>query len=254
MRRLLLTLVGSLWALGLWAPPALAQNDITESREWDADASSFTYCVELGRSGGATGGTARGADYETPRVAAFKIKTAGADTAVISNTASSGALKFVSAGDVISFIVDGQRQERAVKSKSSDNAIVVDDNIDLTGGYYYSFRHQSCGTAGTSGEIPVRDLKYWQLSVQVEQMNVASGGVDIQIECRHKYGDFWTLEAKNITAGGTGVDSFLTRFFHEERWEACRVGVKVSDDDVVDTTTAAEKINIFLSGDGVGQE
>ena len=252
MRRFLLTLAACLAAL-----PALAQvNDITECRSWDADDTGPAYCVSLGKPNASNSGTSRGGDYVTPRTAAFKVKTSGSSTTIVSNTASSGSLSFVEAGDLISFVVDNVRVERAITGKTNDDSITVDEAIDLSDGYYYSFRTRVVGTTGTSGEIIVRDLKFFQLSVQVAQADIDTGTIDVTIECRHKYGSFWVIEDKSITEAnaGTGKNAFLTRFFHEERWEACRVGVAIADDDADDTGVHAEVINVYLSGDGVGTE
>lgn len=234
------------------AATAAAQDSrhITLAYNYDADDSTRFYCVSLGRAGSQTGGTVRGKDYQAP----LKVKTVGgADDEIVSNSASSGALREIGVGDLFVLVRNGVRTEYLVLTKADDDTITIDESVDISSGSFYFWRDVQCDDATDFGSIPVGDLDAFQLTVQVAQISVDAGGLDVAIECRQANGPWLDIETVNVTTGGSGTDNFLTRVFNAETWAFCRVGVAVSDDDATDTGGDAEQVNIFVSGKGLVQ-
>lgn len=251
MKRALKAVVLALAGMGTMTTTASAvqgNRSVSMARLWDADDATAFYCRTIGNKGNNAGGSSRGGDYGPYQ---HKVKTSGSDTTVVSNTALSGALAPLNVGDLIVFIIDGVREEFVVLTNADDNTITINEAIDISDGSYYYYRKRECDDESTSGEFGVADLDNFQITVQVAQMGVDAGAVNVFIECRQAEGPFMVIESAAITTGGVDTDNFLTRVFANESWHACRAGVSVDDDDAGDAVV--EQINIYLSGKGVVQ-
>lgn len=212
---------------------------------YDLDATSLTYCNSVGEGG---------LVLAPPRRMPDKVKTSGSSTTVTSNTASSGAFEFVAVGDLLWFprtesvpIAAGSAVGvwRYVTARASADSITVDTAVDLSSGYGFGLRVVSCGTAATSGVVPVEGFDSLNFVGQIDQISV-TGGITYQVECRADGpAAAWVtvIGPTNKTATWAGGNVAY------EPWAACRIGWKIgSADDGSDTGADAEKIAAFFIG------
>src|SRR5262245_47021133 len=135
MKRILTLLLGA-----LLAPALLAAQDrrvISQTLGYDADSTSRVYCHSIGRAGSMSGGSARGADYGP---SPLRVSPSGSDTSIASETASSGALTQIVAGDIFAVVIGGKRQEFLVTDKTDNDSIELDRAVDLSDGARYFYR------------------------------------------------------------------------------------------------------------------
>jgi hypothetical protein len=228
----------------------------TYNFNYDLDSTSYTYCVAVGVDG---------SPWSAPIPGVGRAETSASSTTVTGVTGAANSFGPVSTGDIIYFqTAGGAAIIRYVASNADDDTITVNAavNLDVDGGYAFSFLKVTCGTAATDGWIDVSGYAGKKISLEITQM-VATGGVDFKFECRdnttvstaHQVypgessdcGTNGTLTSGvcNVATGTTGTWDLI--FSPEEQWDACRVGVKIgSADDGGDLTTNAEIINTYV--------
>lgn len=242
MRRAVLAL-----SLLLMAPAARAADVVLSVplfAGYDLDSTSLVYCNSVGDGG----------VLSAPRVMKEKVKTSGSSTTVTSNTASAGAFTLVAVGDLLWFprteqvpLANGSAVGawRYVTARASADSITVNAAIDLSSGYGFGWRDVTCGTADTSGEVPVSGFDAINFVGQIDQISV-TGGIDYVVECRPDGpAARWStvIGPTNKTAVWAGGNVAY------EPWAFCRVGFKIgSADDGSDTGADAEKVGAYFTG------
>lgn len=228
------------------APAAASADDVVVAvpliAGYDLDSTSLIYCNSTGQGGGV---------LAPPKMVNVKATTSGSSTTVTSLVANSDAFLNVAAGDLLWFprteavVPVATGAWRYVVSRASANSITVDTAIDLTSGYGFGFRTRSCGTAATSGEVPVSGFAAVNFVGQIDQISV-TGGIDYVVECRPEGpAATWTtiIGPTNKTAAWAGGNVAY------EPWAYCRMGWKIgSADDGTDTGADAEKIAAYFIG------
>jgi hypothetical protein len=130
------------------AIPAQAQStQATFFSAYDVSATSPIYCVQTGQNGNAT---------DAPPIRGFAaIITSGSSTTVTSATASTSAFRDVVVGDVLFIRQDPAMTTtvRYVTARASADSITINSAVNITAATMFSFRHQTCGTAATSGQV-----------------------------------------------------------------------------------------------------
>lgn len=206
----------------------------------------------------------------TERPITQTISTSGSSTTVAAAVASSGPFETVAVGDVI-YVFDSTniRRGRLVTARASANSITVDTAINITPAQTFRTRTRACGTTATDGWFSPRSDTRWSVTVQVDQLSVASGGVGVQLQC--KYGDlsglstavnFWPGENSSDAHcnGGTFSSGYCvyTTAGIGARMDIGNGGVTFPDqcrvvmiltgtDDAGDLTTDLEKITAFVT-------
>lgn len=184
-----------------------------------------------------------------------RITTSGSSTTTTSNTASSGALEgTIGVNDLLRVVYTqgetmGQEVIRRVVTDTSVNEVVVDAawDLSLSGGYHYTYRDFSTGTAATSGQVPVNHLKTVSMTWQIDQFSVTAGGLEINMECR----DAGYLSAWNTvyTAVYTATQVPVTYTISDNTFAYCRLTMELTgSDDGADTGANLEKVTATLSG------
>lgn len=212
---------------------------------YDLDSTTLIYCTSVGEGG---------LVLAAPRLAKHKVKTSGSSTTVTSNTASAGAFEFVAVGDLLWFprtesvpVAAGAAVGawRYVTARASADSITVDTAIDLSAGYGFGWRTPTCGTAATSGQVPVSGFDAINFVGQIDQISV-TGGITYQVECRAEGpAATWVtiIGPTNKTAVWAGGNVAY------EPWAWCRIGWKIGTaDDGTDTGADAEKIAAYFTG------
>lgn len=254
MRRYLSALAVALVALSGAARvvTAVGQSTLPIVIGYDLDSTSLVYPVALGptavpstliRPQAVEGWYERVA---VPSGASLdgRIKTANFDPTVVSCVASGAAFSPVSTGDLVQTNDTFSRPVYAsIFEKLSNDSVEFDRSVDLTqtGCAPYRYRKLTVGSAITDGWFNVAGYSHVTVQVDVAQL-VATGGVDVQIECTaaHSLSAARVLASSNIAATGSFAVSIL------EPWDICRVGMKIgTSDDDSPTATDNEKISIF---------
>jgi hypothetical protein len=224
---------------------------------YDLDATDYTYCVATGNDG---------SPWSPPISGLGRVETSGSSTTVTGVTGAANSFGPVSTGDIIFFqAAGGTALIRRVATNADDDTITVNAAVDLdiTGGYAFTWLKVTCGTTASDGWIDVAGWAGKKISLEINQM-VATGGVDFKFECRDN--TFATTahqvypgESSDCGTNGTltsGVCNVATTttgtwdlvFTPEEQWDACRVGFKIgSADDGDDLTTNAEIITAYVT-------
>jgi hypothetical protein len=214
---------------------------------YDLDATTTTYCVMSGMGG---------AVLAPPVSGMARIKTSGASTTVVAETASTYPFADLAVGDII--IADGN--VRLIMTWTDADTIVVDSNVTLAGNTFAYYKVH-CGTAATSGWFSVANFEVIGIKWQPEQWTV-TGGVSMRLECAGDglgeaptvvfpscsadVGGCDTYQSYTGTAGVASRDAFNTSV---SGYSKCRIGMKIgSADDGGDTGSDQERINIFFSG------
>jgi hypothetical protein len=223
---------------------------------YDLDATDYTYCVATGNDG---------SPWSAPIPGLGRAETSGSSVTVTGVTGSADSFGPVSTGDIIYFqTAGGAAIIRYVASNADDDTITVNAAVDLdvTGGYAFSWLKVTCGTGATNGWIDIAGWERKKISLEITQM-VATGGVDFKFECRDNTTvstahQVYPGESSDCGTNGTltsGVCNVATSttgtwdlvFTPEEQWDACRVGIKIgSADDGDDLTTNKEIINMYV--------
>lgn len=214
--------------------------------DYDLDATDDTAVLYVGEAELALGDWKRGLG---------RIATSGSSTTTSSFTASSGALgSTVGVNDLLRVVylqgeTSGQEVIRRVITDTSVDQVVVDAawDLSLSGGYQYTWKDFTTGTATTSGQVPVNHLRSVSLTWQIDQLSLGSGGIEINVECR----DAGYLSAWNTlyTATYTAVQTPVTYTIANNTFAYCRLTMELTGtDDGGDLTTNLEKITATLSG------
>lgn len=194
-----------------------------------------------------------------PGIAGTALIQAAASTTV---TAVSGTpFANVSVGDVL--IVtnsDGQIFMKNVNAKASSVSITVNTPAITLTNAAFKWRKLQKGTADTNGSFPTDGYSALTVQVTVDQLNLASGGIDIRLQCRAMDNvagvevDDWAPAypvavppAAQVPFNVTAVGSYLLTSIGV--YSSCRVGLRLTGaDDGVDTALLAEQITIISIG------
>jgi hypothetical protein len=237
-------------ALGLVGVSASADDTVARPilLKYDLDSATAIYCSIVSGA--------------VPVQGTGRIKTTGSSATVNEFTASSGPFAPVAAGDVLAVQAAPSTTDlRFITAKASSAQLTVNPAVDWSAsatGYSWSYYHQTCGTASTSGWFDVSGLEDAGITVEVQQMDATA--VLFRIECRKQYagaqgqtvypgdssdcGPDATLSTGYCSFAGVGAQTVYVK----ESEGQCRVALKIDTDDGADTTTHAEQITIGLVG------
>lgn len=233
--------------LALFAFPAFGagREQLLLNAIYDLDATDPTYCVTTG-----VGGQVRSGAIPVDQL----VTTSGSSTTVAVVASTADPFLNVAVGDILIFPrtysattggIINTREERVVTARASADSITVNAAIELpVAGTTFSYREPSCGTAATSGWVPVQNLSDVTFTINIAQLSVGSGGVAVTVECRNLGVGAGANTIFAPTAyTTTGVRSFII----VEPWSECRVGIELSGaDDGSDTGADAEQITIQM--------
>jgi len=189
----------------------------------------------------------------SPGTAGTALIQATASTTV---TAVSGSpFTSVSVGDMLIISnSDGVEYEKSVIAKASGASITVSlPAVTLTSASF-RWRKLASGTADTNGGFPVGTFSGYTVQVSVDQLSLASGGIDIRLQCRTSPKASWapaypatTPPTAQVPFNVTAVGSYTMPTV--AIYDSCRVGLKLSGaDDATDTGTLAEYVSIYTIG------
>ena len=149
---------------------------------------------------------------------------------------------------------DGVEYEKSVIAKASSASITVSlPAVTLTSASF-RWRKLASGTADTNGGFPVGGFQGYTVQVSVDQLSLASGGIDIRLQCRTSPKASWAPAypeaippAAQVPFNVTAVGSYTMPTIGT--YDSCRIGLKLSGaDDATDTGTLAEYISIYTIG------
>lgn len=225
---------------------------------YDLDSTSIIYCRVTGANGEAL-------DAQ-PIPAPTRLKTSGSSTTVVSETASSGAFKFVGVGDIL--VVNtgvATTQRRIVVAKASDDSLTVNAAVNWSAGYNFGSLVQTCGTAATDGWIdfpPGYDEKL--ITFHLGQIAGVTGGIDMRVECKNREQDaqprrVYPTTTSTDCGGGTSASGFCNftaagittgdfDVYVVEPRGSCRVGMLIHTSETAEAAEADnERITIGLT-------
>lgn len=249
--------------LVLWPAVAWSQvqsvNKARSVSKYDLDSTDFIACVYTGQDGNPWAAPRPGSG--TTGTSGANIKTSGSSTTVTEVT--SGALPFglLAVGDQI--FVNGNI--RYITAKASGASITVDSAINIENGgngYPFTWNKRSCGTGASDGWISVSGLSRYFLSFHLNQMNATS--IEAKWECRNSTDDTNPVNVypgtltSGVCPGGTvasnacsytaaGQNTRTDVLVENMPYESCRISMKISTDDGVDTGANAESITAFVA-------
>lgn len=173
------------------------------------------------------------------------IATVGSSTTV---TASNGTpFAGLAAGYEITVNLDGVETRRTISTWTSTTSIVVNTAINLSaqsGGYRFSWRSVTNGTATTNGWVPTGHLKNMDVVVVFTTLT-GTDGVDVSVECRG-LGDATTpLQVLTGNYSGTTAPTNGDWLPVLEGCASVRVGLKWRTAD----TAGTDVISAFLRGE-----
>lgn len=239
-----LALISLLFAPWSWGAGRI---EATLNAIYDLDsAGTYIYCVYNG-----VGDQPLSGDKKIDQL----VTTSGSSTTVAALSASTtDPFANVAVGDLLIFrrtfsATTGGTfttyNERVVTAKASADSITIDTAIELPlTGTNFGYKTRSCGTASTSGWVPVRSLKEVSFTWLLNQISVASGGVRETVECRNTTAGNAVNTVYNPTAD-TAVAAHTLLIL--EPWDECRVGYQLTGaDDGGDTGANAEQISVQL--------
>lgn len=211
------------------AIPAQAQSaQATFMSAYDVAATSFIYCVQTGQNGNATDAT--------PIRGFAPIITSGSSTTVTSATASTSAFRDVVVGDVLFIRQDPATTTtvRYVTARASADSITVDSAVNITAATLFSFRHQTCATAATSGQINAAWGAAANKAVELCITTLNATSISFSVEGKlHGDSPAWEpIVVPTYTAAGCETIPI------NEPLSLLRVGVKVNTDTGVQSVTA----------------
>lgn len=149
---------------------------------------------------------------------------------------------------------------RYVQAVASTTSLTMNAAADFSGngllGYSIEYRTLSCGTDALAGWFNVSMSEVKSILLQIDQLAVLSGSVAVTIQCK---GISPWAQPIPVYPPPTGTGSCATGLFttagatarceivfaREEGWNACRVGVSLTD-DAGDLTTNMEQVTITL--------
>lgn len=250
----------------LLAAPAAARAQGTATANfairYDLDSTTLIYPRVLGQSSPFTGSI-------DGRVA---IKTAGSNTTVDADTASTNPFTNVFTDDVL--VVDrglsAQPDIRTVVARASADSVTIDTAVDWTGGRQFRWYDTQAGSAEGDGWINVSGWLNRQITFYLEQISGVTGGINTRLECRSagvnaKPVIAWPGAAATAAACGAGtlvggfcnftvagVTSGTAILLNpEERWAQCRFGLKIGTSDAAETVEGdKERITITFDASG----
>ena len=235
MKKLLLSLALLIAAGSAYSAPAVKRIELFK---YNLNALATTYFVL--DPGPGTAGTA--------------LIQATASTTV---TAVSGTpFANVSVGDMLIITnSDNVVTNKSVLAKASGASITVSLPAITLSNASFRWRKMQSGTAVTNGGFPVSDYSTLTVEVSVEQLSLASGGINISLECRANPSAAWAPAypvavppAAQVPFNVTAVGSYLLTSIGV--YDSCRVALKLTgaDDASGDAGTFAEDISIYSLG------
>lgn len=250
MKRIILALA-LLAALALSAP-LHAQDATNEAQpslplfaDYDLDAVSYTFGWYTGQLGQVLAPPNNNVH--------LKIKTTGSATAVAAFTTGTNPFAQLSVGDIIYVTTSGatpggtadgtlgRTLALLITVKTDADNITVSQAVDLSLGYFFTWRKFNTGTTAADGWIPVRGITAGNFVYQIDQQNTTTG-IDYKIECK---ADSPSATAVTIIGPTTKTTTYAGGNVISEPWAFCRFGLKLtSSDDGGDLTTNAEKISV----------
>lgn len=240
-----------MFLLALVPSVALAGQDDTASFAilYEIDSTDPIYCRLTGQSGDPFGPGISGTS---------RIETSGSSTTTTAVTAASGPFASVSAGDIllVRSPVDDSTLVRRVVSKADSDTVTVHTAWNLSGGFAFTWKKLTCGTAATSGWIEVGNADSFAITFELDQVSV-TGGINVQVQCRTGAINASPVQifpactsgacntVQNYTTAGVASATTVAVGFP---YKSCRVGVDIGTaDDGSDTGNDAEQIDISVT-------
>lgn len=244
MQKLMITLALAFALLSsIVAAQGLEPSNAVVNAYYDLDATSFTYCRYEGLNGSVdpTKGKPGGANITTSGLSSTTITGTGAFTNVIVGD----VIHFTGTGSTV-FTQLGVNSYRVVSARASADSITVFNAVTIPStGVRFEYLRRVCGTADTSGLIPVDGLHSHTWEIGIQQINTTSG-IDYELECRVRGpGATWVIVSGPTTKTAVGNYAVVV----SEAWNECRMGLKMtSTDDGSDVGAAMEQITINMTG------
>lgn len=233
--------------LALLASPAAAQTRSTNfSYLYDLDASSLTYCVLTG-----VGGDPWGAWLPGPGT----IETSGSSTTITGVDTDADVFEFVDVGDAIYVALpNGTTYTLNVVTNADADTITVDTavNLDIDGGYVWSWKDLTCGTAATNGWISVADAASVIMTIQFDQGDLDT--LDVAWECKGGgmgAGPIRVYPGPSSDCGDGTLSTDVCQYTEGQAmaaqievndFSACRIGMKYGSSDASDAGANLEQI------------
>ena len=216
---------------------------------YDVDSTSATYCRVLG---------ANGNPYGPPIQGQAQIETVGSNTTVTAVTASTVPFALLDVGDVV-FVryPTGSTDTRIIIAKASGDSVTVNSaiNLDIDGGYAFTWKNTVCGTAITDGWIDVSGSASTSFTIQYDQGDL--GSFDARIECKGSFNEPQPVQVfPTCTAGAcntfqsyttVGIASRTTYVVVDPSYSSCRVAVKYTTSDASDAGANLESVTVGLT-------
>jgi len=215
---------------------------------YDYDSSTATYCV--------LGPQQQSATFTEPTTgqAISKIETSGSST---TTTASTGSTAFTTAGlaegsELTVTTAAGQSLTREVTAVAGATSLTVHSAWNLSS-TSWAWRNLTCGTGVGAGWFGVSGLRDKLLTIQVDQISLASSNIAITVRCKGP--SPWSTTGNLIYpptggSGQCGTGLFTTAgscsIWIPEPHAFCRIGVAVAADDAGDTGANKEQITAYL--------
>lgn len=227
MRRILGTLLLLAAAAVLWGA---SRFDNVIIAKYDLDAASYTYCL-LG----------------SPNPGPGRVETSGSSATVTAVATLSDPFTNVAVGDEL--YISGPQGSflRTVTARASATSITVDSavNLDVDGGYTFTYKTLSCGTGVTDGWLNFGPGVH-TVTIVYRQGDL-TGGVDFSLESRPRGANGTPVQIANGTiAATTALANGVTIVIGETSSEF-RVGLKYNTADTADNAANLEQIDIILS-------
>lgn len=167
-------------ALLLMALPAFAQEGQHKAAnftyKFDVSSTTLNYCVVQGVGGDPFGSFIPGKGA---------VETTGSSTTVTGVVAADDVFADVNVGDVFHVrFPNGNVANRIVVTNADADTITVETaiNLDITGGYVWSYKSQICGTSADDGWISVAGYSTVQLGFQYDVGDLTNASMTM--ECK----------------------------------------------------------------------
>ncbi len=237
--------------VALLASPAAAQGVAANfTYLYDLDASSLTYCVLAGQ-----GGDPWGAWLPGPGT----IETSGSSATITGVDTDADVFEFVDVGDAIYVALpNGTTYTLNVVTNADADTITVDTavNLDVDGGYVWSWKDLTCGTAATDGWITVADAFSLTMTVQFDQGDLDT--LDVAWYCKGAgagAGPVRVYPGPNSDCGDGTLSTDVCQLTEGQvlatqieinNFSACRMGMKYGSSDASDSGANLEQITATI--------
>lgn len=165
-------------ALLLMALPALAQEGQHKAAnftyKFDVSSTTLNYCSVAGVGGDPFGSFIRGPG---------QVETSGDVTTVTGVVAADDVFADVNVGDIFSVrLSNGNTETRVVVTNADADTITVETSLDLTGGYVWNYKNQTCGTTDNDGWVSVAGYSTVQIGFQYDVGDLTNASMTM--ECK----------------------------------------------------------------------